>query len=93
MSELLEDLSDVDCLSSRNVECPEFRFGCGGHDIFDDLGNGENGAVVWRVYCVAGEKEVSSSTAASPRFAEIACVAVDGEDHGTGRVRDDRLLL
>ena len=24
MSELLEDLSDVDCLPSRNVECPEF---------------------------------------------------------------------
>ena len=93
MSELLEDLSDVDCLPSRNVECPKFRFGCGGHDVFDDLGNGENGAVVRRVNCVAGEKEVSSSTAASPWFAEVACVAVDGKDHVTSRVRDDGLLL
>ena len=93
MSELLEDLSDVDCLPSHNVQCPEFRFGGGGHDIFDDLGYRENGAVVRRVYSVVGEEEMSPSAAASLRFAEIACVAVDGKYHVAGGVRDDRLLL
>ena len=66
MAKLLKDLSDLDCFLGCYVECAEFCL-CGGeHDVFDDLGDCENGAVV-------------PGAAAGFWFAEIAWVAVDGK--------------
>lgn len=39
MTELFEDESDIDGFSSVDVESGELSFGCGGHNILDDLGD------------------------------------------------------
>ena len=43
---------NVYCLSRHDVNYSEFGFSCWWHDIFDDLGNVENGVVVWWVEVV-----------------------------------------
>lgn len=93
VSHFREDDSDVYCFSCHDVESGEFCFGGGGHDVFDDVGNVENGAVVLRNVGTVGEEEMATSPATGFRFTEVACVAVDSQFHCTCVVGDDGVVL
>lgn len=66
----------VDKLVCYGVKHVEFYLGRGWHDDFNDLHNGQNDAVVGRIYFVAGQEEVSSSLVERVEFIEVSSVVV-----------------
>ncbi|EJK55599.1 hypothetical protein THAOC_24656, partial [Thalassiosira oceanica] len=48
---------DVNAFLGDNVECCKLGLGCGRHDVFDDLCDGQNSTVVGRILDVTGEED------------------------------------
>lgn len=96
-----EGCAEHDTIAAIVVETSEFGFGGGGHDVFEDATDGVDGAVIgrlvgwWfgRIRGDGAEVEVAANTAASARFREVGCVAVDVEDHAAGVVSDGGILV
>lgn len=61
--------------------------------MFDDVGDVEDGAVVRRVGSVTGEEEMATSVAASLGFAEVAGVAMGGQNHVARVVSENSFFL
>ena len=59
-------------------QCASFGFGRRGHDCFDDLRDGEDGAIVGWIFVVLGEEKMAACSAAGFGFREIGGVAVSG---------------
>ena len=67
----------------------EFGFRCGGHDVLNDLGNGEDGAVVGRVGVIARHEEMPTGPAAGFGLREVGGIAVADKNHISCSIRDD----
>ena len=63
VAHLDEIMTGWDLFAEINVEGAEIGLGGGGHDGFDDLGNGEDGAVVGRVGGIVGNEKMSAGAA------------------------------
>ena len=83
VSHFFECLSDGDCCLGVDEEGPQFRFGRGGHNSFDDLGDIELGTIIRGVLFVGRKEVVSSRLAPGINFGEIGGVGVDVEHHVT----------
>ena len=93
MAHFLEDDLNVHGLARHDVESGEFGL-CGRrHNVFDNVGDVEDGAVVVGDVGAVGEKEMSSSATAGLGFAEVAGITVYSEFHVTGVVCDDGVVL
>ncbi len=64
-----------------DIESAKFGFRSTRHDGFDDLGDVEDGAVIRGIINICGTEEMPTNTAAGEGFAEVGCVAMDGENH------------
>ena len=63
VAHLDKSMTGWDRITEINVEGAELGLGGGGHDGFDDLGNGEGGAVVAGVGGIVGHKKNSAGAA------------------------------
>jgi hypothetical protein len=61
--------------------------------MFDDVGYIQDGPIVGWDFCIGRERKMPPSAAACPGFAEITDVAVYGEDHVTGIVGENCIVL
>ena len=64
MAHLTESVPGRDGFVAVNEEGSEFGFGCRGHDVLDDLGDGVDGAIVGRVSIIARQEGMAASSAA-----------------------------
>mmetsp|Transcript_14003 Transcript_14003/g.31893 ORF Transcript_14003/g.31893 Transcript_14003/m.31893 type:complete len:205 (-) Transcript_14003:3807-4421(-) len=93
VAQFFEDDPNPDGFASHDVEGAEFGFGGRRHDVFDDFGDVEDGAVVGWMQDVFGQEEVAAGAAPCVGLVEVTGVAVDGEDHVAGGVGKDGLFL
>ncbi len=70
-------------------EGSEFGLRCGGYDVFDDLGDGVDGTVVWRVSVIAQHEEMAADPAGGFQLREVGDIAVVDENHIACSIRDD----
>ena len=83
-----EGLSKGDHFFANEKETAKFCLGGGGHDVTNDIGNGEDRTVMSGDRVVFGEHDVGASAAAGFADVEIRGVCVAAEDHVAGAVRD-----
>ena len=81
VSHFFEEVAHWDGFACVYVESAKFGFSGTRHDSFEDLGDVEDGAVVGGVLNIRGAEKVSTHAAAGEGFAEVRCIAVDGENH------------
>ena len=91
MTHLFKKLSCGDGLSTVDVECSKLGLGRGRHDGLDNLGDGEDGAVVVGVGNVAVEEKMPPCPAACSGFGQIGGITVGGQYHVAGAVSDGRV--
>ena len=70
-------------------EGSEFGLRCRGHDVLNDLGDGEDGAVVGRVGVIARHEEMPTGPAAGFGLREVGGIAVANENHIACSIRED----
>ena len=63
MAHIDESITGWDRFAEINIEGAKLGLGGGGHDGFDDLGEGEDGAVVGRVGGIVGHEKMSANAA------------------------------
>ena len=93
VTEFHEDDAYVEGFARGNEQSSQFGFGCGCHYVFDNVGDIEDGTIVWWYVCIGGKKEVAARSTASLRFAEVAGVTVHGENHVAGMVGENCVFL
>ena len=93
VAHFFEDDSNVDCLTSHDVEGCKFGFGGRRHNMFDDVGDIEYGTIVaWHFFIMRKEK-VATGSAPSLGFVEVAGVTVHSENHLATIVGEDGFVL
>ena len=83
-----EGLSERDHFFANKKETAQFCLGGRGHDVANDVGNGEDRTVVWGDRYIFGEHDVGASAAACFANVEVSGVGVAAKDHAAGMVRD-----
>ena len=83
-----EGLSEWDHFFANKKETAKFCFGGRGHDVANDVGNGEDRAVMRGEGDIFGEHDVGASAAACFADVEVRGVCVAAKDHAAGTVRD-----
>ena len=93
MPHLFQNYANVNCFARHDIQCSQLGFVGGRHDMFDDVGDIQNGAIVsWNLF-IKREKEVATGAAACLGLAEIACITVDGKFHVTTFVCEYSVFL
>ena len=87
MTKFNEAISDCDGFLGMYIEGANFRFGGRCHDVLDDFGQGEDGAIELGA-CGVAQEEVASCSAASLGVDQVSGIAVDVKDHVTGPVQN-----
>ena len=83
-----EGLSKRDHFFANKKETAKFCLGGRGHDVVNDVGNGEDRTVMWGDRYIFGEHDVGASAAACFANVEVSGVGVAVKDHAAGTVRD-----
>jgi hypothetical protein len=76
-------MASRNCFLTVDVESTNLGLGCQGHDCLNNLGNGEDPAIVMGARCVTGHEEMSSRLAAIVGLREIGCITVCCKDYVT----------
>ena len=61
--------------------------------MLNDVGDIENGTIVWQYVCIGGKEEVAPCATADVRFAEVASVTVRGANHVACMVSEHGFFL
>ena len=89
VAHLDDSMTGWDCFAEINIEGAELGLGGVGHDSFDDLGNGEDGAVVEGVGGIVGHEKMSTGVDPGVLFIEVRCIGMHRQDHIAGVISDD----
>ena len=83
----------MDSFLGSDVESGKFGFSIRCHDMFDDVGKGEDDAIVGQDVSSGGQKEVAAGTTVCFGLTELTSVAVRRKNHVAGIISDNSIFL
>ena len=85
--------ASVDSFTSSDVESGKFGF-CGRcHDMFDDVGKVEDGAIAGWYVRIGGQKIVAACMTVRFGLTEVTSIAVCSKNHVAGMIGDNSIFL
>ncbi len=78
------------CFAVVDSECASLSFGGQVHYCLDNLGSGEDQAIIMEARCIVGCKEMSTCSTVSIRFGKVlGTIAMCCQDHVTCMIGND----